>query len=335
MKKTLLILSFCIGILFPVYAEEIEILPTFQSKSYVQDRVWTGTFQIVWNDFVNKIIHNPVKFPEGTPESVKELNKQSFDITQLSKKCYYKYVGKINKNTKQKISSAIKRKFKESSQILDKVDWTTGKNRYIVYAMLKKDFQFTNPLDKLGVDIFRDSQAEYFGINANSSEDLNETVEVLFFNDETDFAVKLNTNTGDELYLYKTATTKPFNFIYSDMFKKSKLYEGSKIFEHNDEIMIPNVKFIEEKSFDELLNNRIKGTNIVIDQAIESIDFNMDNTGVKLVSEAVLTAVTTSLRPEEEPRIFNFNDTFVLFIKEQAKQKPYFALRVHNIDKFQ
>ena len=35
-------------------ASNIEVLPTMQSKTNVQDRVWVGTFQIVWNDFMEK-----------------------------------------------------------------------------------------------------------------------------------------------------------------------------------------------------------------------------------------------------------------------------------------
>ena len=63
----------------------------------------------------------------------------------------------------------------------------------------------------------------------------------------------------------------------------------------------------------------------------------MNNKGIKLKSEAGLTAEVTSLLPPEElvPRLFYFDDTFVIFIKEKNKNKPYFALRVNDITKFQ
>ena len=79
------------------------------------------------------------------------------------------------------------------------------------------------------------------------------------------------------------------------------------------------------------------GTNLVINQAMESIKFDMNNKGVKLKSEAGLTAEVTSLLPPEElvPRLFYFDNTFVIFIKEKNKNKPYFALRVNDITKFQ
>ena len=182
-----------------------------QSKTNVQDRVWVGTFQIVWNDFMDKIAFTKIKFPTGTPVIVNELNKQDFTVDELSEKCYYKYAGIIKKNTKKLITKAIKKKFNETSDILDQLDLTPGKDRFLVYAMLKKDFQFAAPFDKLGKSKFRDTEAEYFGIKSSSPKELDDTVEVLFYNNPSDFAVKLDTAGNDEVYLYKTANTKTFN----------------------------------------------------------------------------------------------------------------------------
>ena len=334
MKKFIVSLFAAAMLLTQAYAANIEILPTMQSKTSVQDRVWVGTFQIVWNDFIDKIVHNIVKFPAGTPEIATELNKQEFTVDELSEKCYYRYVGRIQKNTKRTISKAIKRKFGETSDLLDKLDLTPSKYRFIVYSMLKKDFEFTNPFDKLGVSEFRDGQAEYFGIKEDSNKDMRNGVKVLFYNSPEDFAVVLDTNNKDQVYLYKTPTTKAFNYIYSDMLKKQQAYEGETEFKNEDQLKVPNLKFFEEKSFDELCGKRIKGTNLAIDQALETVQFEMDNTGVKLKSEAAMTVSKMSLE-YNDPRMFFFDDTFVLFLKEKGKNKPYFALRVHDISKFQ
>lgn len=335
MKRLIIFLLTVFLFLTPVFAENIDVLPTMQSKSAVQDRVWVGTFQIVWNDFMDKIAFTQIKFPAGTPVIVNELNKQAFTAADLHEKCYYRYVGKIKKNTKKVISKAIKRKFGETSDLLDSLDLTPAKNRFIVYAMLKKDFQFIHPFDKLGKSAFRDTEAEFFGINGESDKILDSGVRVLFYNNPSDFAVVLDTSGNDEVYLYKTANTKAFTNLYSDMFKKRDAYEGETEFQDADELKVPNLKFFEEKSFDEVCGKRIKGSNLVIEQAMETISFNMDNKGVQLKSEAAITAMTTSLLPEVEPRYFYFDDTFVVFIKEKNKNKPYFALRVYDISKFQ
>lgn len=335
MKRIILSVLTALLLFSPSFAANVDILPTMSSKTNVQDRVWVGTFQLVWNDFMDKIAFNQIKFPAGTPVIVNELNRQDFTEDDISSDSYYKYLGNIKKNTKKVIAKAIKRKFNETSDILDQLDLTPSKQRFIVYAMLKKDFKFVVPFDKLGIAPFRNMEAEYFGISKESRKELDDGVEVLFYDSPSDFAVKLDTEGDDEVYLYKTANTKTFNYIYEDMLKKQEGYQGSLKFGEEDELKVPNLKFFEEKIFEEICGSRVKGTNLVIDQAMETVRFNMDNTGVELKSEAALIAKMTALLPTEEPRYFYFDDTFVVFLKEKNKSKPYFALRVHDISKFQ
>ncbi len=334
MKKLFLSVLTVLFLLSPVFAANIDILPTMSSKTNVQDRVWVGTFQLVWNDFMDKIAFRQIKFPAGTPVIVNELNRQDFTEEDLSSKSYYMYMDNIKKNTKKVIAKAIKKKFNETSDILKYLNLTPSKQRYIVYTMLKKDFEFTVPFDKLGNAPFRDNSAEYFGISRDSRKELDNGVEVLFYNNPSDFAVKLDTKKNDEVYLYKTSNTKTFNYIYDDIQKKKQSFTGSRKFEEEDELRIPNLDFFEEKIFEEICGNRIKGTNLYIDKAMESVRFHMDNKGVELKSESALIAQVTAYMPSE-PRYFYFDDTFVLFLKEKYKEKPYFALRVYDISKFQ
>ena len=337
MKKlfSLLIVSIFFGA--KAFAGGIDIVPTMMSKSAEQDRVWAGTFQLVWNDFMDKYVHNNVRFKDGTPDVVWELNSQSFTEDDISDKSYYKISTKIKKNTKKKISKAIKRKFKETSDIIDKLDLTPSPNNFLIYAMLKKEFEFMTAFDELGKSNFGENQeAEYFGINDKSDPKLLKYVKVLFYNSANDYAVMLKTKKGDEVYLYKTSNNKPFKLLYKDMRKKEGKFEGDKSLKDIDELKIPNIKFFTEKNFTELANKRALGTNIFINQALETIKFEMDHKGVKLKSEAAITMTTTSFNPIPNlPRLFYFDDTFVIFLIEKEKKNPYFALRVNDITKFQ
>ena len=337
MKKliSLLIVSIFLGA--KAFAGGIDIVPTMMSKSAEEDRVWAGTFQLVWNDFMDKFVHNNVRFKEGTPETVWQLNAQSFTKDDISDDSYYKISTKINKNTKKKIAKAIKKKFKEKSDILDKLDLIPSPNNFLIYAMLKKNFEFKTTYDKLGKSGFGENQqAEYFGIDQKSEDELLKSVDVLFYNNSDDFAVMLKTKSDDMVYLYKTPNNKTFNLLYKDMFKKAGKYEGAKTLKDIDKLKIPNIKFFAEKNFTELANKRVLGTNIYIGQAMETVKFEMDHKGVKLKSEAAMTMMTTSFNPIPNiPRLFYFDNTFVIFLVEKDKISPYFALRVNDITKFQ
>ena len=337
MKKiiSLFIVSVFMGA--KAFAGGIDIVPTMMSKSAEQDRVWAGTFQLVWNDFMDKYVHGNVRFKNGTPEVVWQLNAQSFTKDDINDNSYYKISTKIHKNTKKKIAKAIKRKFKEKSDILDKLDLTPSPNNFLIYAMLKKDFEFMTVYDKLGKSKFGENQeAEYFGIDDKSDSKLLKSVKVLFYNSENDYAVMLKTKKEDEVYLYKTSNNKPFSLLYKDMRKKESKFEGSAVLKDIDELKIPNIKFFTEKNFTELENQRALGTNIHINQALETVKFEMNHKGVKLKSEAAITMMTTSFNPIPNlPRLFYFDDTFVIFLIEKEKKTPYFALRVNDITKFQ
>ena len=61
----------------------------------------------------------------------------------------------------------------------------------------------------------------------------------------------------------------------------------------------------------------------------------MNNTGVKLKSEAAMSIMTMSLMPEmkkQRGRNFYFNNTFALFLKEKDKSMPYYAMRVKDME---
>ena len=337
MKKILYSVFVLIFAIQTAFASNIDVLPTMQSTSGLQDRVWVGTFQLVWNDLMDKVVFGVVKFAEGTPQIANELNTKEITTDDISEKSYYKYFGKITKNTKTIIEKAIKKKFDETSDILGKLNLNPNKESYIIYAMLKKDFKFVSAFDKLGRSNFRDKEAEFFGISRHSDSTLKNGVRVLFYNSPDDYAVMLETADKDEVYLYKTPNTKKFNLIYSDMNKKELAYNGKTRMGKKDELKVPNLKFFEEKQFDELANKRIKGTRFQIDKAIETVKFEMNNQGVKLKSEAAITMMTTSM-PQKEietPRLFYFDDTFVMFLKEKGKSHPYFALRVYDISNYQ
>lgn len=337
MKKLVLILSLILigsGVMAKT-EQTLDVLPLISSQSSMENRVWVGTFQLAWNDLMDGIVKGPVKFAGQTPNVVKQLNKQLFKAQELSENSYYKTYGETSPELKQQIEIAIKEKFNETSDILNGIDWNPGPNKYLVYAMLKKDFKFLTAFDKLKPAKFahKGVKVDYFGIDKNSDSILDHTVKVLFYNSSKDFAAAIYTQGEDVLYLYRTNDNKTFDKLYSDMMMKKLNYEGSSEFNKEDEFKVPNINLYREKSFDEVCNREIKGTQVVIDQAIETVDFKMDNEGVKLKSEAAI-ATKMSLMPvvqKVKPRKLYFDDTFVLFLQEIDKNKPYFALRVNDV----
>lgn len=338
MKKILVslaILVAMIGGISTAQAQEvnsIEVLPTMNTQSTAQNRIWVGTFQLVWNELTDKIVKAPVKFLDFDSQMANNLNQKQFKKSNLNEKSYYVKSGIVSPALKAEIEKNIKSKFHETSDILKMFDFTYNPEKIFVYAMLKKDFRFTNAFDKLATGNFGNSQekVKYFGINDNSNPKLYKNVSVLFYNDDNDFAVKLYTKGKDEVLLYRTNDDKTFDKYYAELNDKTAKYGGDKNFVKNDTLTIPDIKLYQATSFNELEGHQIVGTNMQIDKTIETVDFRMNNKGVKLKSEAAIMLRCMSLAPRDG-RDFTFNNNFVLFLIEKDQNTPYYAMKVSDV----
>lgn len=200
--------------------------------------------------------------------------------------------------------------------------------------MLKKDFKFLQAFDKLSEAPFAKNynyNAQYFGINESSNKKLYKNVRVLFYNNSEDFAVKLFTKDKDEVILYRTNDDKTFLKYYSEMKEKTSKYHGNRKFVKDDELIIPEISLYQETNFPEVEGRDIRRTNFRIDRSIETVDFKMNNEGVKLKSEAAVAVRMTSLRPDNG-RQFYFTDNFVLFLTEKGQKTPYYAMKVADVE---
>lgn len=325
----------------------ITIVPTMDDK-ITTDSSWCSTFQLVWNDMKNEIVKTDVVFNPQL-EMVENLNKETFKENMISNEYYFKTYGLKTKKLKEEIEKGIKEKFNQTSDILKDFDWSEEAlddptnpdlRRYFFYTMLYREFEYKSKFSVLDNAKFGEYEdIKYFGVNKNSKEAVRKQIEVLFYNSENDFAVKIKTKDNDEVIFYKNPEGETFKEIYDSMMKKTNEYEESRDFSEKDFFMAPILSFNVKREYKELENkkfNTADGNIAMIEKAIQSIKFSLDETGGKVKSEAGVDSwKTTSMAEEEKTRYFNVNDTFALFLKEETKDVPYLALRVDDITKYQ
>ena len=199
--------------------------------------------------------------------------------------------------------------------------------------MLKREFNYYEPFSTLNSDTFANSKEKvtYFGIDEKTSLSGSCNIEILFYNSNNDFALKLNTIEGEEIYLYKNSEIeKSFEEIYQEMIKKSNNYNGNTNFQENDILKIPFMNIKAEINYDELCGKYIKGTNMYIEQAMQNIDFELNNYGGCVKSEALIATTYGSIL--NIGREFNFNNEFLIYLKEKNKSIPYFAMKISNTE---
>ncbi len=317
---------------------DINIVLSLEDK-ITENTAWCGTFNLIWNDLKNNLAKQDIEF---TPqlETVKNLNKGTFNTSHLSKDSYYKTYGVPSLALKQEIEKAIKEKFDETSDILDSFDWENhGPEDYFLYAMLKKQFEFPNVFTELEDGKFGNYEnVKYFGIDASTEEAVRNQVEVLYYNSKNDFAVKLLTKQNDEVIITRGSQKETFKEIYEEVEQKDEKYEGNHNFEKIDTLKVPNIKFDLKKEIEELENKQFEFANkevYHIGKALQTIQFELDKKGGKIKSEAGMMVDKAAIMLPEEPREFSIDDTFTMFLKEEGKDLPYFATKIANITKVQ
>lgn len=324
-------------------SNKVEAFPTKSEKDTVKvseynqfQDFFTPAFQLVWNDFTDKIVGEKVEFIGGNPKIADEFNKQRLTDKMLSEKDYYKTVAPQTVKTKKTIEKELKKKFKEKSQLLDRISWLKKDDgvHKILYCMFKKNVYFPKVFDKLPPAPFITKETsktyyEMFGVIKNQSKFSHQVVPV-YYNDNDDYAVKLLTKSDDEIILMTTTSDEPVLELWDKLYQDKLSKNEHLTFDKNSKLLVPFINFKKEINYNELTGKPIANSNTVIDTALEVIEFSLDNTGAKIKNEAMMGIRTTALRPHEPQRYYYFNKPFVLFIRSKNGAVPYFAMKVKD-----
>lgn len=317
-----------------LHTENMKIALSLEDK-IGDNTAWCGTFNLIWNDLKNDLAKQDIVFAPQ-PEVVENLNKGTFNTSQLAQESYYKVYGTPSLELKAEIEKAIQEKFNETSDILDDFDWNAHDPKdYFLYAMLKKEFEFPNVFTKLKNGQFGSCEnVQYFGIDETTDEQVRNQVEVLYYQSKEDFAVKLLTQTNDEVIIARGNQKDTFGDIYQEILQKNENYDGIYDFCEGDILQVPNIKFDLKEEIKEVENQPFSfsnGDEYSIKQALQTIQFELNEKGGKIKSEAGMTARYSMAIIPEETREFIVDDTFTIFLKEQGKELPYFAAKIADI----
>ena len=293
----------------------ISMNPSYQSTldEKTINNLWVGTIDLAWKELENQLGRERIDLEDGNIPIVDDLNSSTFTKDMLDENDYNITVERT----------------------------LTG--GYKIDTSLNKELHFLEEFDNFSDNYnwtFGDSEEpiKYFGINDASSEEMNKNIEVMFFNrnddnsaKSDDFAIKLKTQEGDEIILYRTNENKNFDEYYKDIQEKTNAYTENREFAEDDELRIPYVRVNGMIAHNELYSKYIKDTNgLYFTDVIQNVNFYLNEKGCNLSSQ--VTMVTEYLGISEDARYCYFNDQFVIFMKEANSSQPYFALKVDNTD---
>lgn len=237
--------------------DNIKIVPTLDDK-IKGNTMWCGTFQLIWNDLKDNIVKQDIEFSPQL-DCVDNLNKSKFTKDMISEEDYYKNYGIISEELKNQIETDLMNKFGKTSEFINKFNWSNEQNetRYFLYSTLIKDLKFAMPFDDLETGDFagKDTKTSYFGLKQNSNLEAREQVQVLYYNNEDDKAISIQTTTNDEIILCRTNTAKNFNQIIQKIDAEKKNYKDSTTLKLEEILKIPEISINSEKEFKDTSTN--------------------------------------------------------------------------------
>ncbi|MBQ8299054.1 MAG: hypothetical protein IJX99_04175 [Clostridia bacterium] len=317
---------------------KIKIVTSLEDK-IAENAAWCGTFNLIWNDLKNDLAKQDIKFAENS-DIVDNLNKGTFTVNELSENSYYKKYGVPSLELKAEIEKAIKDKFNETSDILDDFNWENHTDEdYFLYSMLKKEFEYPKTFDKLNNGVFEQyDNVRYFGITGRTKDEVREQIDVLYYDSEDDFAIKIKTKSNDEIIVSVGNDADNFLDVYNNIMKKGDNYKDSKTLRDNDTFKMPYITFDLKEEITEVENKPFyfsNGAIYEISKALQTIQFEIDEKGGKIKSEAGMMVNKSASMIEQKQRKFNVDQAFDIFLFEEGRNLPYFAARITDISSVQ
>lgn len=293
--------------------------------------LWCSTFQLAWNELIENLSLEKIEFEDyPNSEIIDNLNKKSFTKDMINPKDYSIFVEKNSPQVLEKIKD-----YNITDYHLEKLKNNTS-NGLVILASLNKEFNFPEEFKIYdGVRKFNENVdgVTYFGLKGNDNSIYKDSVEVLYYYDANtfDFGIKLKTTTTDEVIMCTLEEEKyntNFEDLYQEIVTSSENYSGNSNLEDIDSFFAPNINIQKNINYNSLCWKEIKNSNgNFLSLASQYISLNMNNEGAKLESEFLAVSDYVGSQPTTA-RKFHYNVPFVLFLKEENQDKPYFAVKI-------
>ena len=320
------------------------ILPALDSPLVKgKNNIWCSTFQLAWNELKDDVIQAPIIIADSQ-EICDSLNNASQSKKDLSAKSYFVAAGKVSDGIIPTIESGMAKHFPSV-----KLPELNSTNHLIAYSYLETYIKFKKPFrENENPLMFTDSAGVKtpvcsFGIWGGFQrkyKPICDQVEVLYCNsienrELTEFALDLCKFT--EPYQIVIAVTEPKDSLaetYKTLQKKIREIKSnperqfSTKFDKVDVLEVPDMFWKIDHHFTELEGKALLNPgydNLPVSQALQSINFRLDRTGVILKSPALFALAAI-------PRRFICDKPFLIYLKKRDAEEPFFMMWVDNAE---
>jgi hypothetical protein len=290
--------------------------------------VYCSSVEFLWRELTNYLGEQPSSIEKYS--EIEELNKTTSNYKcPIEEEFWFSKVGLIKNGIIDTIKNAYKNQFD--------IDWlpTNENNTDILgVAYLQKNIDFYSRLDHDFYNFkFKDSlRVKCFGLDhgwANPKSKVQ--LKIHDYKNEDDFIFQMGCKDSlDEIYFAKITPKTTLKSTYEEVINRVNKGNIEYIVDF-DELQIPYLKFNIDNRFKEFQNielTNLKQQQLVFKEFSQRIQFDLNKDGVKLESSANQLIVCGI--SEIEPRIYSFDQPFLIILKRKGETNPYFLYWVEN-----
>jgi len=286
-----------------------DFLPTLESQIIKgNNSIYCSTLLLAW-DLVRTELNGDLKV-DSTDHDLFLLNKSNSFSNSLSKDEYSSTVNVRNGGIEVKV-------------------------------FFCKSLPFAEDLDDQGDALtFNNSKVRSFGTHGENSQ-----VEILYYKNDSDFVVKLQTKDKSNELLLCNVDMEFQTLIQAIQSVDLKMqqginerfddsYKGNYSLNNDDLLIIPKLEFNIETNYPSM-ESKIVHNNInefLVKKVYQRNAFKLNERGAEIESEAKVTLISLSIEdePNLKPKNLIFNKPFLLILRKPAAEYPYFAMWISN-----
>jgi len=320
--------------------------------------IWCATFQMAWGKLREDSGGDPIAVV-GADDLAARLNAAPFATENIEERSYYTAFGPLAGGVLDEIEDVMAQRFPAEQPPYFNERYRDIPDGFIAYASLGIDIGFARPFftnddpltftDSAGQ---RDEVASFCAHSRAATQEIKavrEQVEILSY--------EYADNREDDAFLVDLCKrTQPYQVVLARMpaqetlrqtveaseqailtFKEDSDYGVLRKLRPIDRLIVPDVLYRLTHHFTELEGKKLGNTEwagMPIVEALQTIAFSLSRTGVVLKSRSLMIGASRrGDRSLEEPRHFNFNRPFLIYVKKREPQaEPFFVMWVDNTE---
>ncbi len=309
-----------------------------------KNAIWCASFQMAWDRLKKEVAGEAIQVATAEPMAAR-LNAGELPPDAIDEASGYATAGRVKDGIREKIRVEMQKRFQKAAIELGSAD-----SAVVAYAYLQTRILFTIPYFE------NDEPLEFTGSNGKVTavssfglgheqvgryHKLHDQPEVLYvnlnhepgqWNPPTEFVLDLcHDSTPNQVIVARIPRRQTLKETLDDLKRRLAKPPGEEYRNAVSVLLVPNLNWSIRHRFNELegpdkslLNSKLQG--LYLSDAIQTVDFRLDRSGVELRSEAGAAATSASFGN------CLFDHPFLILVKKRGSESPMLVIWVDNAE---